>query len=83
MQTVTINLLFFGSLKSHFGVDLCMLVPIGTNLATIFKILQDKKPDAAEILKSCQIAVDSELETKDFIIVQSSEVAILPPFSGG
>ena len=83
MEKININLLFFGPLKSYFGDKSNMPVPKGTQLSQILKKLLENKPDAKDILNSCQIAVNSEFKSTDYSIVQSSEVAILPPFSGG
>ena len=83
METVNINLVFFGSLKGFFGNHSDISVPRGTNLGILLKMLKDKVPDAIEILNSCRVAVNSEFKTSDFTIVQPGEIAILPPFSGG
>jgi molybdopterin converting factor small subunit len=83
MEAVKLNLIFFGPLKKYFGEHMAMHLSAGTSLKTIIQNLQEKEPDAINILASCQIAVDSELETQDFIITQTAEIAILPPFSGG
>jgi molybdopterin converting factor small subunit len=83
MITLNINLIFFGALKNYFGENKQMKIPKGTRLGIILDILKEKEPGALEILNLCQISVDSELEMKDFIIVKSAEIAILPPFSGG
>lgn len=43
--------------------------------------LKVKYPDLNKI--SISVSVNLKLETKDYLISQDSEVAILPPFSGG
>lgn len=83
MNTVTVKLLFFGSLKTHFGNIQQLAVPTGFQLGTIMEILKDSSPAASETLQICSIAVDKEFRNVDYIIDQPCEVAILPPFSGG
>ena len=83
MDLVDINVLFFGPLKTHFGSQLQMMVPKGLELRALIDMLKEKSPSASQILTSCRVAVDSELERGDFAINQSYRIAILPPFSGG
>lgn len=83
MDTVSIRILFFGSLKAHFGDQLQMPVSRGLEVQDLIEILKTKSPGASDILLSCQVAVNSEVERTDFRIDQSCELAILPPFSGG
>ncbi len=83
MDNITLKIVFFGSLKSYFGSQLQMNVTKGSNLVLLVKQLADMVPDSIPMLGSCKIAVDSELKSEDFSIVQSHEIAILPPFSGG
>ena len=83
MDTVDIKLLFFGSLKMHYGNQLQMHIPKGLLLGELMELLKEKSPGASEILTSCQVAVNSAIEHEDFAIDQSYEIAVLPPFSGG
>lgn len=83
MNTVNVKLLFFGSLKIHFGNIQQLAVPRGFQLGTILDILKDSSPAASETLRVCSIAVDKEFRNIDYVIDQHCEVAILPPFSGG
>lgn len=83
MDTIDINILFFGSLKTYFGDNLSMSISKGTQLVNILDILKQKAPESIAELSYCKIAVDSVMENENYIIEKSSEIAILPPFSGG
>lgn len=83
MEKIEIKILFFGSLKQHYGNQMQMEIPKGLPLGELIGMLKKKSPEASEILTSCQVAVNSELENQYFAIHQPYEIAILPPFSGG
>jgi molybdopterin converting factor small subunit len=83
MKSIQVNLVFFGSLKSIFGEQISISVTNGTEVSSIVDDLKKRKPESLEILNVCQVAVNSELESLDFVITKSSEIAFLPPFSGG
>ena len=83
METLELNILFFGALKAHFGSSMNLSVNKGINLFEVLKLLLEKRPDASNILASCQLAVNSNLVETEYIISESCELAILPPFSGG
>jgi molybdopterin converting factor small subunit len=83
MNTVNIRILFFGSLRAYFGDQMQMQVTHGLEIGDVMEILKTKSPDASDVLASCRVAVDSELEQCDFKLNQPHELAILPPFSGG
>lgn len=83
MNLLEHNLLFFGSLKSHFGNQMSIKVPKGVSLGTVIHMLNEKAPAASDILAVCRIAINTELEKEDFIMEQSCEIAFLPPYSGG
>jgi molybdopterin converting factor small subunit len=83
MNMIKLDLMFFGSLKMHFGSHLQITVPEGLRVGELMHMLKEKIPDAAAILASCQVAVNAQLEKEDFIIADENEIAILPPFSGG
>jgi molybdopterin converting factor small subunit len=83
MENIVLNVLFFGSLKTYFGNRQQLQVPMGLKLDAFINMLKEQSPAASGILVSCQVAVDNELQREDFSLQQPSEIAILPPFSGG
>lgn len=83
MEQIQVNLIFFGSLKSYFGEKLQILVTKGINLNGIINVLIDNKPEATDILNTSLLAIDSELQNKEYKIYETVEIAVLPPFSGG
>jgi hypothetical protein len=83
MNQITINLTFYGSLKSFFGEKQQMQVPEELDLAGVVQILKKKQPMASAQLDSCRLAVGSEFEAMEYRIIEPVEVVVMPPFSGG
>ena len=83
METITINIVFFGVLKAFYGEKQTLEVPFGSTINDVIQVLMKIKPEAKDILESCQCAVNSDIISKDHRIMESSEFVLLPPFSGG
>jgi molybdopterin synthase catalytic subunit/molybdopterin synthase sulfur carrier subunit len=58
-------------------------LPAGANVAALRRALGERIPSLASLLLSCQIAIASRYATDGEIIGPGSEVAIIPPVSGG
>lgn len=80
---IQITLLFFGALKNHFSASFQLEIEPNSTLEEVVKLLCDRNSTATELIMQCQLAVNSVLETTDYIITKECEIAVLPPFSGG
>jgi len=83
MNSINVHILFFGPLKTYFGNKVNLSLPNETLIKVLVTRLKEVSPEASSLLDSCKIAVNSIIENDDFQLVDSCEVAILPPFSGG
>jgi molybdopterin converting factor small subunit len=83
METITLNIVFYGALKAFFGDKLTINKPLGCTITEVIQLLQESKIDAKELLDSCQCAIDSDIISKEHQLMVSSELILLPPFSGG
>lgn len=83
MNKTEINILFFGVLKRFFGESILLSVENKSSIETVINMLIELNPEAADFLKSCQFAVNSNIIDAKYVITEKCELALLPPFSGG
>jgi molybdopterin synthase catalytic subunit len=75
---------FFARAREVVGVDSCQLdLPAGSLVRDLQRRLLEEYPGLAELLKHSAIAVDRKLASADVAISNDTEVAVLPPVSGG
>ena len=79
-----IRLLAFATAREALGAaEFALEVPEGSTVADLPGLLQREHPDLIEIWPRLAIAVDGDLAKSDTQLEDNSEVAILPPVSGG
>ena len=81
IKAVKIKLLFFGSLAESMGQrEIAVVLTKGTVISQLLDRFQ-----LSDIVNSgVKVAINGEIiQNHDEIIADSSEVAFLPPFSGG
>ncbi|HCY18344.1 MAG: molybdopterin converting factor subunit 1 [Deltaproteobacteria bacterium GWC2_42_51] len=81
-----VKIRFFAMLKNKVGQEEVKLdVPENISLEKFKQILKKEFPAITEFLdkKSIMISVNQEFATKNTMIKDGDEVALLPPFSGG
>ncbi len=81
IKSIKIKMLFFGYISESFGVrSIDTVLQKGTTINQLIKRFQ-----LSDFLKSGSKISVNDIFCEDFnvIILDSSEVAILPPFSGG
>lgn len=83
MDDISLNILFFGALKSYFGNTLQLTVNLGDSLEDVILKLRSSNGLASDILSSCQLAVNGTIVNDQFVLLEPCEIAVLPPFSGG
>jgi len=74
------KILLFGQLKERLGTDFIELDGVNDSDVLMTR-LKDDYPVLADI--SFRIAVDKNLISEKVVLTGTSEVALLPPFSGG
>ena len=79
-----ITLRFFAVAKTLVGVDQLDLIMIdGDTVASVFALLREKYPAAAELFPCCAAAVNLNYVPRNTSLKDGDELAIIPPVSGG
>ena len=79
-----VTLLFFAQARERAGCPQAALeLPDGASLADLEARVKHDYPRLAELLPTLAIAVDGELARPGCTLRPGSEVALLPPVSGG
>jgi molybdopterin synthase sulfur carrier subunit len=77
-----IKLLYFAILREKLGKQEEMLEFFGS-VGELRKLLVEREPHLADVLKVCLFAVNQEYVEEDFILKGGETVAVIPPVSGG
>lgn len=83
MERRSINVICFAGLKKYFGNETTVLVAQGASYSALIDELKVLKPEAAEVLSSCRIAVNEEFVSLEKPIGNENTVFLIPPSSGG
>ena len=79
-----IRLLAFATARDALGQgELELEVPSGSTVADLARLLRTDYPDLAPIWSRLAVAVDGDLAQPQVELHENSEVALLPPVSGG
>jgi molybdopterin converting factor small subunit len=79
---VTVRL--FAELRVRFGRDpVCLVLHDGATIADAIKEIEGSVDGLAPLLSKSTVAVDQEYASRDRVLHDGAEVAILPPVSGG
>jgi len=77
-----IKLLYFAILREKLGRQEEVLEFSGS-VRELRKLLVEREPHLADVLKVCLFAVNQEYVGEDFILKGGETVAVIPPVSGG
>ena len=77
-----IRLLYFAILREKLGKHEEMLEFSGS-VGELRRLLVEREPNLADVLKVCLFAVNQEYVGEDFILKGGETVAVIPPVSGG
>lgn len=81
---VTIDVLYFATLRDRLGTDRERFdLPADITDQGLLQVIATRRPEMADLLRSCRVAVDQAFARGPLDISGQSEVAILPPVSGG
>jgi len=83
-RCVKIRVLAFATASQALGAAECTLeLPDGATVGDLRRILAHRSPELARRLPTLALAVDGELASDARTLADLSEVALLPPVSGG
>jgi molybdopterin synthase catalytic subunit len=80
---MTLRILCFGRLRDLLGPELSLELPAETTVAALWKLLREQTPALAAYDKAVAIAVNQALASRETLLHEGDEVALLPPVSGG
>ncbi len=79
-----LRVLLFAGLRERLRRDsVDVELPAGATARDLLAALAHDRPDLSASLSVCRVAVDHEFVAADHVIGEGSEVAIIPPVSGG
>ena len=73
----------FSLLAEALGDQVTITLPAPTTPESLKAALQQAYPDYAELIAQSVVAVDQEYAAVGQVIVDTAEVALIPPVSGG
>ncbi len=78
------TLLLFARLAELAGSDrLTMTLPADTSAEAILAAAAQARPALAPVLRTCRVAVDQVFVRGPLTLSATSEIALIPPVSGG
>jgi molybdopterin converting factor subunit 1 len=81
---VTIRVKFFAVARQQAGTEQFQLeIPAGATAADARRLLSERFPDLAPVLRRCMLAVDAQYVRDDAPLAANCELAVIPPVSGG
>jgi molybdopterin converting factor subunit 1 len=81
---VRINVRLFAVARQRMGSSsLVVDLPDPATVADLRRALAEAAPSLADLLPSLMVAVDSEYADDHWMISPASEIALIPPVSGG
>jgi len=79
-----ITLVFYAVLQEEISEDPLLLeIRRGTTASDVIKILSEKYPRVADILKVTRLANEDEYVDKKSVLNDGKEYCLIPPVSGG
>ena len=80
----TLTLLLFGPLAAKASCRAVSLsLPEGATLADLRRAFVQAYPQLAELAAASRFAVNQEFSPETTVVLQNTEIALLPPVSGG
>ncbi len=79
-----VTLLYFAGVAERLGWHTESLdLPVSTTTEAILTTLANRHPPIAELLATCRLAVDQQFARGAVTLHPGSELAVIPPVSGG
>lgn len=83
MDKRTIKVICFAGLKKYFGNEIAVSVGQDASYSALIDEMKVIKPEAAEVLSSCRIAVNEKFVPFNEPIGSEITIFLIPPSSGG
>jgi molybdopterin converting factor subunit 1 len=81
---MTVHVRLFALARDLTGVgELKIELPANATVKDVRRSLCESRPALREMLERCAIAVDEDFAADDVIVTDKSEIAVIPPVSGG
>ena len=82
MPTVTV--LYFAQARDRLGMEAeTLTLPASVDADTVLGAIRLRHPSHAALIDRCRVAVDHEFVTGSMTLTEHSEIALIPPVSGG
>jgi molybdopterin converting factor subunit 1 len=83
-KTVTVTVLYFAGLSERLGLSHDTIeLPCATTAEEVLTTLSRLRPAARELFTRSRLAVDLDFVQGPLCLSERSEVAVIPPVSGG
>ncbi len=83
MMETTIQINCFAGLRKFFTNPVSLRLKLPTTYETVLAKMKEMKPEAAEVLNSCRIAVGEAFVPLKSLMTSDEPLFIIPPSSGG
>jgi molybdopterin converting factor subunit 1 len=81
---MTVHVRLFARARDLAGADrVAVELPAGATVADLRRALAGRWPRLGDLLGRCAVAVDAEFAGDDRVLAPETEIAVLPPVSGG
>ena len=82
MPTVTV--LYFAQARDRLGIATeTLTLPVSADANTVLDAIRARHPAQAALIDRCRVAVDHQFINGPVSICAHSEIALIPPVSGG
>ncbi len=84
MSTITVSVMYFAGMREHTGKnqeDFELPNPCGS--ADVLQQVETQYPHLAELCKRSRVAIGHDFVKDPVAINSNSEIAVIPPVSGG
>lgn len=79
-----VTVLYFAQARDRLGTDHeAMTLPAAAGAAEVLAAIRARHPAHAALIERCRVAVDQQFVDAPVAISERSEIALIPPVSGG
>ena len=79
-----VRILFFAQVQERLGQSAGSYdLPAATTVEAVLALLAERHPELAELWPRCRLALDQAFARGSIMLDENSEIAVIPPVSGG
>ena len=79
-----VRILFFAQVQERLGQSAgSYALPANTTVEAVLAHLAERHPELSELLPRCRLALDQAFARGAITLDENSEIAVIPPVSGG